>query len=186
LGAILRLVGLNTSTNSGCLFSLLWGNTKPCSRWTPQICCHLTWLFLVYYKTSETRRQRYFWRSCINWSLFWFSIEKVHYPESVTSFYSTLFLVLKKTEKMRMVTNMKPLNIHLKKIHFKMNTMSKVLNLVSLSPMRHGFTPSFVNYKKGCTQLTAASDKVYQLLAQGRWFSPGTLASFTTKTGRHF
>ena len=31
----------------------------------------------------------------------------------------------------------------------------------------------------------AASDKVYQLLAQGRWFSPGTLASSTTKTGRH-
>jgi hypothetical protein len=45
--------------------------------------------------------------------------------------------------------------------------------------------PGFVNYKKGCTQLTAASDKVYQLLAHGRWFSPGTLASSTTKTGRH-
>jgi hypothetical protein len=27
--------------------------------------------------------------------------------------------------------------------------------------------------------------KVYQLLAHGWWFSPGTLASFTTKTGRH-
>jgi hypothetical protein len=42
-----------------------------------------------------------------------------------------------------------------------------------------------VNYKKGCTRLAAASDKVYQLLAQGRWFSPGTPASSTTKTGRH-
>jgi hypothetical protein len=31
-----------------------------------------------------------------------------------------------------------------------------------------GFAPSFVNYKKGCTRLAAASDKVYQLLAQGR------------------
>jgi hypothetical protein len=31
----------------------------------------------------------------------------------------------------------------------------------------------------------AASDKVYQLLAHGRWFSPGTRASSTTKTGRH-
>jgi len=31
----------------------------------------------------------------------------------------------------------------------------------------------------------AASDKAYQLLAHGRWFSPGTLASSTTKTGRH-
>ena len=33
--------------------------------------------------------------------------------------------------------------------------------------------------------MAAASDKVYQLLAYGRWFSPGTLASSTTKTGRH-
>jgi hypothetical protein len=32
--------------------------------------------------------------------------------------------------------------------------------------------------------LSAASDKVYQLLARGRWFSPGTPASSTTKTGR--
>jgi hypothetical protein len=31
----------------------------------------------------------------------------------------------------------------------------------------------------------AASDKAYQLLAHGRWFSPGTPASSTTKTGRH-
>jgi hypothetical protein len=45
--------------------------------------------------------------------------------------------------------------------------------------------PSFVNYKKGCTRLPAASDKVYQLLAYGRWFPPGTPASSTTKTGRH-
>jgi hypothetical protein len=55
-----------------------------------------------------------------------------------------------------------------------------------LSPIRRGFAPSFVNYKKGCTHLAAASDKVYQLLAQGRWFSPDTPApSSTTKTGRH-
>jgi hypothetical protein len=45
--------------------------------------------------------------------------------------------------------------------------------------------PGFVNYKKWCTRLTAACDKVYQLLAHGRWFSPGTPASSTTKTGRH-
>jgi hypothetical protein len=44
------------------------------------------------------------------------------------------------------------------------------------------FAPGFVNYKNGCTRLTAAGDKVYQLLAHGRWFSP---ASFTTKTGRY-
>jgi hypothetical protein len=45
--------------------------------------------------------------------------------------------------------------------------------------------PGFVNYKKGCTRLTAASDEAYQLLAHGRWFSPATPASSTTKTGRH-
>jgi hypothetical protein len=45
--------------------------------------------------------------------------------------------------------------------------------------------PGFVNYKKGYTRLAAASDKVYQLLVHGRWFSPGTPASSTTKTGRH-
>jgi hypothetical protein len=31
----------------------------------------------------------------------------------------------------------------------------------------------------------SVSDKVYQLLAHGRWFSPGTPVSSTTKTGRH-
>ena len=55
----------------------------------------------------------------------------------------------------------------------------------SLSPIRRGFALGFVNYKKGCTRLAVASDKVYQLLAHGRWFSPGTPASSTTKTGRH-
>ena len=39
--------------------------------------------------------------------------------------------------------------------------------------------------KRPCNRLAAASDKVYQLLAHGRWFSPGTPASSTTKTGRH-
>ena len=39
--------------------------------------------------------------------------------------------------------------------------------------------------QKGCTRLAAASDKVYQLLVHGRWFSPGTPASSTTKTGCH-
>ena len=33
--------------------------------------------------------------------------------------------------------------------------------------------------------LAAASDQVYQLLAHGRWFSPGTPDSSTIKTCRH-
>jgi hypothetical protein len=48
-----------------------------------------------------------------------------------------------------------------------------------------GFAPSFVIYKKVCTRLAAASDIVGQLLAHGLWFSPGTVASSTTKTGHH-
>jgi hypothetical protein len=48
-----------------------------------------------------------------------------------------------------------------------------------------GFAPGFVNYEKGCTRFAAASGKAYQLLGHGRWFSPGTLASSITKTGRH-
>jgi hypothetical protein len=43
----------------------------------------------------------------------------------------------------------------------------------------------FVNYKKGCTRFAATSDKDYQLLAHGRWFSPGTPTSSITKAGRH-
>jgi hypothetical protein len=39
--------------------------------------------------------------------------------------------------------------------------------------------------QKGCTRPAAASDKVYQLLAHGRWFPPSTLVSSTTKTGHH-
>jgi hypothetical protein len=42
--------------------------------------------------------------------------------------------------------------------------------------------PGFVNNKKGCTRLAAASDNVYQLLAHGRWYSP---ASSTTKACHH-
>jgi hypothetical protein len=39
--------------------------------------------------------------------------------------------------------------------------------------------------QKECTRLATASDKVYQLFAHGRWFSPGTPASSTTKTVLH-
>ena len=35
------------------------------------------------------------------------------------------------------------------------------------------------------TQLVAPRDKAYQLLAHGRWLSPGTPNSSTIKTGRH-
>jgi hypothetical protein len=59
--------------------------------------------------------------------------------------------------------------------------MHKILDFILLC----GFAPGFVNYKKGCTRLAVESEKVYQLLAHGRWFSLGTPASSTTKTGHH-
>ena len=54
-------------------------------------------------------------------------------------------------------------------------------NAYNLSPIRRGFAPGCVNYKKVRTRLTAAGDKAYQLLAHGRWFSPSTPAFSTTK-----
>jgi hypothetical protein len=43
----------------------------------------------------------------------------------------------------------------------------------------------FCKLQIGCTRREAASDKVYQLFAHGRWFTPGSSVSSTTKTGRH-
>jgi hypothetical protein len=45
--------------------------------------------------------------------------------------------------------------------------MDYLTSHISLSQIRRGFAPGFVNYKKGCTRLAAASDKVYQLLTHG-------------------
>jgi hypothetical protein len=46
-------------------------------------------------------------------------------------------------------------------------------------------SPQLCKLQKGRTRFAAGSDKVYQLLSRGRWFSPGIPASSTTKTGRH-
>ena len=51
--------------------------------------------------------------------------------------------------------------------------------------MQHGFAPGFVNCKKESIRLAAASDKDYQLLSHGRWFSPDAPASSNTTTARH-
>ena len=55
---------------------------------------------------------------------------------------------------------------------------------INLLPIRRGFAPDFVNYKK-VHSTRSASDNFYQLLAHGRWFFPGTPASSTSKTGHH-
>ena len=65
--------------------------------------------------------------------------------------------------------------------------MDYLTSHTNLSPIQRGFAPGFVGYKKKgcCTRLAAASDKAYQLLAHGRWCSPGIPASSTAKTGRY-
>ena len=50
--------------------------------------------------------------------------------------------------------------------------MDYLTSHISLSQIRRGFAPGFVNYKKGCTRLAAASDKVYQLFTHGRCTGP--------------
>jgi hypothetical protein len=50
----------------------------------------------------------------------------------------------------------------------------------------HLITNKMINENKiHCLNISNASDKVYQLLPYGRWFSPSIAASLTTKTGRH-
>ena len=67
--------------------------------------------------------------------------------------------------------------------------MSKIVGLRNNSyrPITNAAWVCAQLYKlqKGCTRLPAGSYKVCQLLAHVRWFSPGTPASSTTKTGRH-
>jgi len=58
------------------------------------------------------------------------AIETVPQSEIHQGFYSRLFLVTKKKGDLRPVINLKPLNQYLRKQHFKMDTLSKVLNLV--------------------------------------------------------
>ena len=57
-------------------------------------------------------------------------------------------------------------------------------------PLKHitnstWFRARLCKLQKRVHSTRSASDKVYQLLAHGRWFSPGTPTSSTTKTGRH-
>lgn len=58
------------------------------------------------------------------------AIEPVPPENMKTGFYSTFFLVPKKTGDLRPIINLKPLNRYLRKQHFKMDCLSKVKNLV--------------------------------------------------------
>ena len=57
------------------------------------------------------------------------AIEPVPNAETGTGFYSTFFLVPKRTGGLRPVINLKPLNRYLQTQHFKIDTLNKVINL---------------------------------------------------------
>lgn len=60
------------------------------------------------------------------------AIEIVPKQNQELGFYSTFFLVPKKSGQMRPVINLKPLNRYIKKEHFKMDTLTKVINMVQI------------------------------------------------------
>ena len=81
-------------------------------------------------------------------------------------------------------------NVHVhnySKFNLQQGSMSQVVGLPnnSYKPITNMVWVRARLCKKGCTRLVAASDKVYQLFAHGRWFFPCTPASSTSKTGRH-
>ena len=64
--------------------------------------------------------------------------------------------------------------------------MSSVLGLPTCNNSYNAITnTAWVRVRLYKLQKGAASDNIYQLLAHGRWFFPGTPASSTIKTGRH-
>ena len=58
------------------------------------------------------------------------AIEPVPISQINSGFYSTLFLFPKKTGDLRPIINLRPLNRYMSKLHFRMDTLTKVLNLV--------------------------------------------------------
>jgi hypothetical protein len=71
------------------------------------------------------------------------------------------------------------------KLTFNANkTFKKVASLSALS-LKNVLCLFYVRGRRLHTAKGDPFQSVNQLLAHGRWFSPGTLASSTTKTGRH-
>ena len=103
---------------------------------------------------------------------FFFFFFFLHHSRSVDVFLSLLILG---TGGGWQGSNLHSCSVHPQMAGARVAQWVKSLDLTTHTiPIRHGFGPGFVNYKKGCTRLAATSNKVYQLLAHGRWFSPDT------------
>ena len=68
---------------------------------------------------------------------------------------------------------------------YQLNTVVSTFTAYMGMPVRRGFAPGFVNYKKGVLDSQPQVIKFTSYLAHVRWFYPGTPASSTTKTGRY-
>ena len=64
-------------------------------------------------------------------------------------------------------------------------SVSQVVGLPNNSYKPITNTSRLCKLPKGCPRLVSLGENFYHLLAHGRWFSPGTPNSSTTKTGHH-
>ena len=85
---------------------------------------------------------------------------------------------------------MKYIFLNVKKVRTSRMFKSRVFHVIIVGPgwlneLGRWIQQIMQAYHQYGARLAAASDNVYQLLAHVRWFSPGTPASSTTKTGRH-
>lgn len=108
-------------------------------------------------------------------------------------FYSTFFLVPKKTGGMRPVINLKPLNVYLRTQHFKMDTMKTVLNLVKKGDFAlsldladaYFHIPIFPSHRKFLRFCIAGRVYQFKVMAFGPKVAPRTFTKVVSVVAAH-